>query len=77
MQFSFDNILVINQFVVQTKLELLAAGCLCIHTYICVCVKRMMNYICGEIYQVERVNIIETAMGRHIYDVYALWHSGL
>lgn len=29
MQFSFDNILVINQFVVQTKLELLAAGCLC------------------------------------------------
>lgn len=45
------------------------------YTYICVCVKRMMNYICGEIYQVERVNIIETAMGRHIYDVYALWHT--
>lgn len=26
----------------------------------CVCVRRMMNYICGEIFQVERVNIIET-----------------
>lgn len=23
-------------------------------------VKRMMNYICGEIFQAERVNIIET-----------------
>lgn len=27
---------------------------------LCVCVRRMMNYICGEIFQVDRVNIIET-----------------
>lgn len=57
MKFSFDNISGDKSICCPNET---GARLKDICLSVCVRVKRMMNYICVEIFQVERVNIIET-----------------